>query len=160
MLVATYIDEALPLHKVTIMPGGPFRGRMAQLSTQKQMVAELAVLMGGRVAEELTFGEDEITTVAQVDIREATSYAIDMVTSYGMSTVIGPTYHNYDGTDMMSNDVRFLVEKEVKRLLDMAYRNAEMILKKHVKEINALANGLIERDTLSGSEIMYLINER
>lgn len=159
VLVATYIDEALPLHKVTIMPGGPFRGRIAQLSTQKQMVAELAILMGGRIAEELIFGEDEITTVATVDIREATSYAVDMVTTYGMSRVIGPTYHNYDGTDMMSNDARFLVEKEVKRLLGVAYRNAEMILKKHVKELNALANGLLERDTLIGSEITYLLNE-
>lgn len=96
-LVAVYADGALPIHKATIVSRGMSLGMVAQLSekddemrrTKKQMLAELDVCMGGRAAEELIFGENEVTSGASSDIQNATSLATKMVSKYGMSSKIG-----------------------------------------------------------------------
>ncbi|GAU31319.1 hypothetical protein TSUD_315290 [Trifolium subterraneum] len=164
-LVAIHTDGALPVHKATIVPRGMALGMVSQLPdkdqtshSRKQMLARLDVCMGGRVAEELIFGESEVTSGASSDLSQATSLAREMVTKYGMSTEVGPVTHNYyDNGRSMSSETRLLIEKEVKNLLERAYNNAKSILTTHEKELHALANALLERETLTGSQIKELL---
>ncbi|KAL5074595.1 hypothetical protein RYX36_013579 [Vicia faba] len=166
-LVAIHTDGALPVHKATIVPRGMALGMVSQLPdkdeisyTRKQMLARLDVCMGGRVAEELIFGESEVTSGASSDLAKATSLAREMVTEYGMSTEVGPVTHDYyDNGRSMSSETRLLIEKEVKNLLDRAYSNAKTILTTHDKELHALANALLEHETLTGSQIHDLLTK-
>jgi ATP-dependent metalloprotease len=164
-LVAIHTDGAFPVHKATIVPRGMALGMVSYLPdmdqnthSRKQMLAELDVCMGGRVAEELIFGESEVTSGAYSDLSKATSLAREMVAEYGMSTEVGPVTHNYyDDGRSMSSETRLLIEKEVKNLLESAYNNAKFILTTHEKELHALANALLEHETLTGSQIKDLL---
>ncbi|GAU31317.1 hypothetical protein TSUD_315260 [Trifolium subterraneum] len=164
-LVAIYTDGALPVHKATIVPRGVALGMVSQLPdkdqtshSRKQMLAKLDVWMGGRVAEELIFGESGVTSGASSDLTKATNLARQMVTKYGMSAEVGPVIHNYhDNGRSMSSETRLLIEKEVKNLLERAYNNAKIILTTHKKELHALANALLEHETLTGSQIKDLL---
>ncbi|XP_020584193.1 ATP-dependent zinc metalloprotease FTSH 5, mitochondrial-like isoform X2 [Phalaenopsis equestris] len=164
-LVAIHTDGALPVHKATIVPRGMALGMVAQLPDKdetslslKQMLARLDVCMGGRVAEELIFGENEITSGASSDLQQATSIARAMVTKYGMSKEVGVVAHNYDDNGKsMSTETRLLIEKEVKQFLERAYHNAKTILSNHNKELHALANALLEKETLTGAQIKHLL---
>ncbi|KAI5404055.1 variant 3 [Lathyrus oleraceus] len=166
-LVAIHTDGALPVHKATIVPRGMALGMVSQLPdkdetsySRKQMLARLDVCMGGRVAEELIFGESEVTSGASSDLAKATSLAREMVTEYGMSTEVGPVTHDYyDDGRSMSSETRLLIEKEVKNLLERAYNNAKTILTTHDKELHALANALLEHETLTGSQINDLVRK-
>ncbi|KAJ4959395.1 hypothetical protein NE237_026506 [Protea cynaroides] len=163
-LVAVHTDGALPVHKATIVPRGMALGMVTQLPdkdetsiTRKQMLARLDVCMGGRVAEELIFGDNEVTSGASQDLKQATSLARAMVTKYGMSKEVGLVSHDYDDNGKsMSTETRLLIEKEVRELLDKAYNNAKTILTTHNKELHALANALLEQETLTGSQIKAL----
>ncbi|KAF5931887.1 hypothetical protein HYC85_028058 [Camellia sinensis] len=164
-LVAIHTDGALPVHKATIVPRGVSLGMVAQLPdkdetsiSRKQMLARLDVCMGGRVAEELIFGENEVTSGASSDLQQATNLARAMVTKYGMSKQVGVVTHNYDDKGKsMSTETRLLIEKEVKEFLERAYNNAKTILTTHSKELHALANALLEHETLTGSQIKTLL---
>ena len=164
-LVAIHTDGALPVHKATIVPRGMALGMVTQLPDQdqtsisrKQMLARLDVCMGGRVAEELIFGENEVTSGASSDLRKATSLAREMVTEYGMGNEVGLVTHDYeDDGRSMSSETRLLIEKEVKQFLERAYNNAKTILTTHNKELHALANALLEHETLSGTQIKALL---
>ncbi|XP_057480655.1 ATP-dependent zinc metalloprotease FTSH 4, mitochondrial-like isoform X1 [Actinidia eriantha] len=164
-LVAIHTDGALPVHKATIVPRGMSLGMVAQLPdkdetsiSRKQMLARLDVCMGGRVAEELIFGENEVTSGASSDLQQATKLARAMVTKYGMSKQVGVVTHNYDDNGKsMSTETRLLIEKEVKEFLERAYNNAKTILTTHSKELHALANALLEHETLTGSQIKALL---
>ncbi|KHN37036.1 ATP-dependent zinc metalloprotease FTSH 4, mitochondrial [Glycine soja] len=164
-LVAIHTDGALPVHKATIVPRGMALGMVTQLPDQdqtsvsrKQMLARLDVCMGGRVAEELIFGENEVTSGASSDLRQATSLAREMVTKYGMGNEVGLVTHDYkDDGRSMSSETRLLIEKEVKQFLERAYNNAKTILTTHNKELHALANALLEHETLSGTQIKTLL---
>jgi ATP-dependent metalloprotease len=164
-LVAMYTDGALPVHKATIVPRGMSLGMVSQLPdkdetsvSRKQMLARLDVAMGGRVAEELIFGESEVTSGASSDLQKATSLARAMVTKYGMSKQVGVVTHDYnDNGKSMSTETRLLIEQEVRELLDRAYNNAKTILTVHNKELHTLANTLLEKETLSGNDIKELI---
>ncbi|MBA0703439.1 hypothetical protein Golax_015761, partial [Gossypium laxum] len=140
-LVAIHTNGALPVHKATIVPRGSSLGMVSQLPdkdqtsfSRKQMLARLDVAMGGRVAEELIFGENEVTSGAVSDLENATNLARRMVTR------------------SMSTETRLLIEKEVRELLERAYNNAKTILTTHCKEHYALANALLEHETLTGSQ--------
>ncbi|XP_042417216.1 ATP-dependent zinc metalloprotease FTSH 5, mitochondrial-like isoform X1 [Zingiber officinale] len=164
-LVAIHTDGAHPVHKATIVPRGMALGMVAQLPekdetsvSKKQMLAKLDVCMGGRVAEELIFGENEVTSGASSDLQQATNLARAMVTQYGMSKEVGFVSHNYDDNGRsMSTETRLLIEKEIKEYLERAHNNAQTILTTHNKELHALANALLEHETLSGAQIKNLL---
>ncbi|KAK4274573.1 hypothetical protein QN277_017772 [Acacia crassicarpa] len=164
-LVAIHTDGALPVHKATIVPRGMSLGMVTQLPdkdetsiSRKQMLARLDVCMGGRVAEELIFGENEVTSGASDDLKQATNLAKAMVTKYGMSNEVGLVTHNYnDEGRSMSSETRLLIEKEVKLFLERAYNNAKTILTTHNRELHALANALLEHETLTGSQIKAVL---
>ncbi|GFP90125.1 ATP-dependent zinc metalloprotease ftsh 5 mitochondrial [Phtheirospermum japonicum] len=164
-LVAMHTDGALPVHKATIVPRGMALGMVSQLPekdetsvSRKQMLARLDVCMGGRVAEELIFGEGEVTSGASSDLQQATSLARDMVTKYGMSKEVGVVAHNYeDNGKSMSAETRLVIEREVRGFLERAYDNAKTILTANSKELHALAGALLEQETLTGSQIKALL---
>ncbi|MCL7039023.1 hypothetical protein MKW94_019899, partial [Papaver nudicaule] len=165
-LVAIHTDGAQPVHKATIVPRGMSLGMVAQLPdkdetsfTRKQMLAKLDVCMAGRVAEELIFGEMEVTSGASSDFKQAKALAVAMVTEYGMSKEVGCVPHNYDegGKSLSSESTRLVIEKEVKGLMDRAYNNAKTILTTHRIELHALANALLLKETLTGTQITALL---
>ncbi|KAI3703687.1 hypothetical protein L1987_73881 [Smallanthus sonchifolius] len=164
-LVAIYTDGAHPVHKATIVPRGMALGMVAQLPekdetsvSRKEMLARLDVCMGGRVAEELIFGEDEVTSGASSDLEQATHLARAMVAKYGMSKEVGVVAHDYDDNGKsMSTETRLLIEKEVRELLERAYNNAKNILTTHSNEHHALANALLAHETLSGKQIKEML---
>ncbi|KAL5718920.1 ATP-dependent zinc metalloprotease FTSH 5 [Ranunculus cassubicifolius] len=164
-LVAIHTPGAQPVHKVTIVPRGNSLGMVAQLPEKdelnlslRQLLAMLDVCMGGRAAEELVFGQNEITTGAASDFEKATSLARDMVMKYGMSLKVGFVSHkNDDDGKSMSMKTRLLIEDEVKKFLETAYNNAKNILTVYKEEHHALANALLENETLSGNKIKILL---
>lgn len=162
-LVAMHTEGANPVHKATIVPRGMALGMVTQLPekdqhsvSRKQMLAKLDVCMGGRVAEELIFGEREVTSGASSDLKQATRLARAMVTKYGMSERVGLVSYS-DDNNSMSAQTRGMIDKEVKDILERAYNNAKTILTKHDKELHALANALLEHETLSGAQIKNLL---
>jgi ATP-dependent metalloprotease len=165
-LVAMFTEGAHPVHKATVVPRGVALGMVMQLPesddetsiTRRQLLAKLDVAMGGRVAEELIFGEADVTTGASSDLEQATRLARAMVTRYGMSEVVGQMAIAYeDGGASLSGETRAMVESEVKRLLTAAHSRALKVLKSHEKELHALAAELMEKETLTGQQIRELL---
>jgi ATP-dependent metalloprotease len=128
-LVAAFTPGAHPVHKATIVPRGNALGMVMQLPekdevsvSRKQLLAKLDVAMGGRVAEELIFGEGEVTTGASSDLAAATRLARDMVTKYGMSSAVGLTSQNYnDDGRSISSETRAAIETEVRKSTQFAH---------------------------------------
>ncbi|PSC71547.1 ATP-dependent zinc metalloprotease FTSH mitochondrial [Micractinium conductrix] len=165
-LVALYTDGAHPVHKATVVPRGMALGMVMQLPetddetsvSRRQLLAKLDVCMGGRVAEEIIFGERDVTTGASSDLEQATRLARAMVTRYGMSDRVGQISINYeDDGRSLSSETRALVEEEVKTLLSAAYARAKHVLRQHEKELHALAQELIDKETLTGQQIKELL---
>ena len=160
-IVAIHTDGAGPIYKATIVPRGDFLGMVWRLageeyeykSSRIKMLARLDVLMGGRVAEELIFGEGEVSTAALSDLRKATQLAREMVATHGMSKVVGPVSYDEDCSWQSST----LVDGELKVLLNKAYANAKTILTSHKSELHALANALLKDETLTGDQITTML---
>jgi cell division protease FtsH len=132
------------------------------------MFANLAVSMGGRVAEEVIFGYDKVSSGASSDIQYATQLARDMVTRWGMSDALGPLQYadpdeevflgySVNRTRQMSNETAQLIDKEIRRVVDEGYARAKHLLDKHRAELETLAQALLEYETLSGDEIKKLL---
>ena len=166
-LVALHTKGAMPINKATIVPRGDALGMVSYLPekdmmnyTRQQMLAHIDVCMGGRVAEELIFGHENVTTGASSDLMQATQMARNMVTKYGMSEVLGPTYHERAELETLSPATREAVEQEVKQLVKQGETNARKILKDYSRELHRLAKGLLAHETISREEIGELIAGR
>jgi cell division protease FtsH len=174
-IVAMHCPDSDPIHKATIIPRGRALGMVMRLpegdrySTPKSKLhADLAVAMGGRIAEEITFGAEKVTTGASSDIRMATDMARRMVTEWGMSEKLGPLHYGADQQEVflghsvaqsknMSDATATLVDEEIRKIVENAYSHAKNILIKHSDELETLAQGLLEYETLSGDEIKELL---
>jgi len=160
-LVALKTKHSNPVHKATIMPRGRALGMVMQMpdgdqtsQTRGQMYAFMDICMGGRVAEELVFGYDEVTSGAVSDLQQATNTARYMVTKYGMSDETGPLF--LDDRDKLSAKTQQLVDEEIKRMLEESYERAKAILTTHRQELDMIAEGLLEFESLSGAELVNL----
>eukprot|EP00598_Pedospumella_elongata_P002186 CAMPEP_0184967526 /NCGR_PEP_ID=MMETSP1098-20130426/877_1 /TAXON_ID=89044 /ORGANISM="Spumella elongata, Strain CCAP 955/1" /LENGTH=764 /DNA_ID=CAMNT_0027489003 /DNA_START=126 /DNA_END=2420 /DNA_ORIENTATION=+ len=159
-LMALKTDGANPIYKATIMPRGRALGMVMQLPdgdqmqmTRKQMLAHLDVCMGGRVAEELIFGHDNVTSGATSDIQSATRLATAMVRQYGLSEKVG--FIHVD--EKCSGTMKQTVDEEINTLLSESYNRCKALLHTHRRELELVAKGLLEYESLSGSEIVDLI---
>ncbi|KAJ1548442.1 ATP-dependent zinc metalloprotease FTSH 4, mitochondrial, partial [Nowakowskiella sp. JEL0078] len=162
-LTAMYTPGAMPLHKVTVIPRGNALGVTMQLPenesngyTKKELLAMLDVCMGGRVAEELIFGPDEITTGASSDLEKATSIANEMICRYGMGEKAGLSTWNDKDLAAASAHTKMAVETEVNALLEGARNRAMILLKNHKDELHRLAKALVEHETLTVEEVKLL----
>ncbi|KJV61445.1 ATP-dependent zinc metalloprotease FtsH [Rickettsia amblyommatis] len=174
-LVGLYCPAASPIHKATIIPRGNALGMVQRLpetdeysQNREQMESSIAVYMAGRVAEEIIFGRNKVTSGASSDIKGATNIARAMVTKAGLSDLIGPIFHGSSGDDMYgrqphnetSEATAELIDAEVKRIITQGYEFAKDILTKHIDQLHTLANALIEYETLSGQQIKNLLSGR
>jgi cell division protease FtsH len=174
-LCMLYVEAHEPLHKVTIIPRGralgvtmflPERDKYSQ--SKQEIKAMMASLFGGRVAEELVFGEDKVTTGAADDIRRATSLARRMVTEFGFSEKLGPLRyaeneeevflgHSVTQRKNVSDATAKVIDDEIRTIVDAGERTAREILTAHLDELHSLAKGLLEYETLSADEIRHII---
>ena len=167
-LVAVLSEGASPIHKATIMPRGNALGMVTMLpdgdqtsQSLKEMLAFMDVAMGGRVAEELVFGQENVTSGASSDIMSATRTARAMVTKYGFSDAVGIVYHGGNtGEESASGATRAKIDSEVQKLTEASYKRAKELLSKHSKEHHLLAETLLEYETLTGDEVRDIIHRR
>jgi len=174
-LVAKLLPNCDPVHKVSIIPrGNATLGYTLQLPTQDrylisrlELMDRLAVLLGGRVAEDIIF--KDVTTGAQNDLERATKLARQMVTEYGMSESLGPVtlgrkeHQIFLGRDISENrnyseEIANKIDKEVKKIIESAYSRAKDILTKNKRKLKKIARNLIERETLEGKDLDDLLN--
>ena len=168
-LVSLNMPGSVPIHKATIIPRGRALGMVQSLPERDQisqsyeeMIAQLAMAMGGRVAEEIIFGEKNITSGASGDIQMATKLARAMVTQLGFSPILGRMAYSEPNADMwhapkIAEETQKVVDREVLRLVEDGYTTAKKIIIKKRKDLDTLAKGLLEYETLSGEEIQDLL---
>ncbi len=161
-IVALNIAEADPVYKVTIIPRGQALGLTMQLPendrislARVKLEADLSVASGGRIAEEMIFGYDSVTSGASSDINQVTRIARLMVVEWGMSDKLG--FISYAGDDNISSETEKIIDGEIRRIVDKAYNRARKILEEHSKELELLAQGLLEHETLTGDEIKTIL---
>ncbi len=174
-IVALNVPDADPVHKATIIPRGRALGMVMQLPEEdrysmryRQMKSRLAIMMGGRVAEELVFGEENVTSGAQSDIDQATKLARAMVTRWGFSKELGLVAYEDNQEEVflgmaisqrknISEATAQKIDAEIRRIVDEAYETARTILTEKRKDLETLAQGLLEYETLTGEEIKDLL---
>jgi cell division protease FtsH len=174
-IVALHEPASDPIHKATIIPRGRALGMVMRLPERDnysyhrdKMYANLAVSMGGRVAEELVFGYDKVSSGASSDISYATGLARDMVTRWGMSDLLGPLQYadaeeevflgySVNRQRNMSNETAQAIDGEIRRIVDEGYARAKHLLQEHRDELESLAKALLEYETLSGDEIKTVL---
>jgi len=172
-LLGKLLPHANPPHKVTILPRGMALGYVLPLPqeekytlTRGEILANITAMLGGRVAEEITFGE--ITTGAANDFEKATELARKMVTEFGMSDKLGPltlgTKHGpvFLGRDLVesrnySDEIAYEIDKEVRRIIDECYNRARQVLTEHKELLARVAKALLERESLESDELDALI---
>ena len=165
-----------PIHKATIIPRGRALGMVMQLPERdklsmslEQMTSRLAIMMGGRVAEELVFGKEKVTSGASSDIEQATRLARMMVTRWGLSEALGTVSYGENQDEVFlgmsvsrtQNASEATVQKidtEIRRFVEDGYNEATRILTEKRADLETLAKGLLEFETLSGDEIEDLLN--
>jgi len=174
-LVALHMPESDPIHKATIIPRGRALGMVMRLPerdqlsvTRAKLKADLAVAMGGRIAEELIFGHDKVTSGASSDISMATKLAKAMVTRWGMSDKLGPLAYQDNEEEVflghsvarhqnMSEETQRQIDAEVRRIVEEGYATAKKVLTERLDDLHTIAKGLLEFETLSGDEITGLL---
>ena len=176
-IVAINQPASDPIHKATIIPRGRALGMVMRLPERDQlslprekMYADITVAMGGRVAEEIIFGESKVTSGASSDIEMATKMARNMVTKFGMSSKLGPIQYGENEEEVflgrsvqkhqnVSEETAKLIDSEIRLIVDTCYEKARSILEDKIDDLHNLAKGLIEYETLSGDEILSLIKD-
>ena len=174
-LVGIFMPKCDPLHKVTIIPRGRALGVTMNLPERDrytysliELESKLAMMFGGRIAEELVFGKENVTTGAGNDIQQATGMARRMVTEFGFSDKLGPLRyndseeevflgHSVAQTKTVSDATAKIIDEEVRRLIDEAEGNARKILTEHRNHLDSIAEALLEYETLNGDEVSDLI---
>ena len=177
-LVALHSPATDPVHKATIIPRGRALGMVMQLPerdhlsiSREKMHQGLAVLMGGRVAEEEVFGYDKVTSGASSDIQSATAMARAMVTQYGMSDKPGPLQYQANEEEIflghsvarqqnISQETAKVIDAEIKKFVEDAYKEAQKIIKTHRKQLDRIGNALLEYETLTGEELQALLKNK
>jgi cell division protease FtsH len=176
-IVAMNVKMADPVHKATIVPRGQALGMVMQLPEgdrysmkYQQMVDRIAIMAGGRVAEELIFGKENITSGASSDIQQASKLARRMVTQWGFSDVLGTVAygeneqevflgHSVARSQNVSEETARIIDSEVKRLVTEGWDEARQILTDKAADLETLAQALLEYETLSGQEIRDLLEK-
>ena len=174
-IVALNEKASDPIHKATIIPRGRALGVVWTLPerdkyshSREYLEANISKAMGGRVAEELIFGHDKVTSGASSDIQMATKLAKDMVTKFGMSTELGPLAYGENEDEVflgrsitrhqhMSEETAKKVDAEIKKVVDAGYKRAKKILNEKIDDLHKIAKALLLYETLSGEEIKELI---
>ncbi|XP_064610256.1 ATP-dependent zinc metalloprotease YME1L-like [Liolophura sinensis] len=173
-IVAYFTKDATPLHKVTIIPRGMSLGHTSFIAEKEvynkskcQLLAEMDVAMGGRVAEELVYGGEKVTTGASSDFQSATAIATAMVKRFGMSEKVGVRV--FDDNDPFDSGLSMLkvnevspaiqeqVDHEIKRILQESYDRSKAVLRTHSSEHKALAQALMKYETLDSEDIRSII---
>ncbi len=174
-IVGLHVPQSDPVHKVTIIPRGralgvtfflPERDKLSQ--TKTELESRLAVMFGGRIAEEIIFGPSEVTTGAGSDIQHATSIARRMVTEFGMSEKLGRVRYSANEQEIflghsvsqqknVSEATADLIDKEVRRLIEEGEAKARHILTTQNADLHKIAKALLEYETLSGEEVHALL---
>ena len=174
-IVAMHEDASDPIHKATIIPRGRALGMVMRLPERDnysyhrdKMHANLSVSMGGRVAEEIIFGYDKVSSGASSDIQYATDLARNMVTKWGMSDKLGPLQYEasqegYLGMGqttrtMAGAETNRLIDEEIKGLVEGAHGRARQLLTDHEDQLHLLAQAMLEYETLTGEEIRTLLD--
>jgi cell division protease FtsH len=174
-IVALNVPATDPVHKATIIPRGRALGMVMQLPERdrlsmsfEQMTSRLAICMGGRVSEEIIFGKDKITSGAQSDIEQATKLARAMVTRWGFSDELGTVMYGENQEEVflgysmgqqqtLSEATAQKIDTEVRRLVESGLAEATRIITEKRQDLETLAKGLLEYETLTGEEIGQLL---
>ena len=174
-IVALNVQATDPVHKATIIPRGRALGMVMQLPERdklsmslEQMTSRLAIMMGGRVAEELVFGRQKVTSGAASDIEQATKLARMMVTRWGLSETLGTVAYGENQDEVflgyqvarqqnVSEETSRKIDGEIKRLVEAGYAEAQHILEEKRGDLETLAKALLEFETLTGDEIKDLL---
>src|SRR5690606_21911282 len=174
-IVALNVAATDPVHKATIIPRGRALGMVMQLPERdklsmsvEQMTSRLAIIMGGRVAEEMVFGKEKVTSGAASDIEQGTKLARMMVTRWGFSSDLGPVAYGENQDEVflgyqvarqtnISEETSRKIDAEVRKLVEGGLEEARRILTEKRADLETLARGLIEFETLSGDEIKDLL---
>jgi cell division protease FtsH len=174
-IVALNVPLADPVHKVTIITRGRATGMVKQLpendqpaASTEQMTSRLAIMMGGRAAEEIIFGRNRVTSGTAADIEEATKLARMMVTRWGLSEKLGTVAYGENQEEVflghsvarqqnISDETAQTISVEVRRLIDTGLAEARRILLAHREQLETLVQGLLRHETLSGEEIRILL---
>jgi len=173
-IVGLNVPEHDPIHKATIIPRGRALGLVMSLPerdqysvTKKKYISKIAMAMGGKVAEELKFGEENVTSGATSDIQQVSKIARAMVTQFGFSEKLGHIDYAdqnesylgaYGGNLRISSETQRVIEEEVRQIIDNGYDTAKRILTEKNEEWERLAQGLLEYETLTGDEIQKVIS--
>ena len=175
-LVGLFVEGNDPLHKVTIIPRGRALGVTMNLPerdrygfTKREIEARLAMMFGGRVAEEMIFGRDNVTTGASNDIQQATNLARRMVTEWGMSEKLGRLRYSENEEEIflgrsitksktVSDETAEQIDEEVRRIIEAAEAHAEAVLTEHRDALDTLATALLEYESLSGEDVRTLLD--
>ncbi|MBI4006320.1 MAG: ATP-dependent metalloprotease, partial [Gammaproteobacteria bacterium] len=177
-IVGRLVPSHDPVYKVTIIPRGRALGvtmflpEADRLSYSKELLeSQICSLFGGRIAEELIFGKDYVTTGASNDIERATQLARNMVTKWGLSERLGPlTYSEEEGEIFLghsvtkhkavSDETAHLIDEEIRNIIDRNYQRAEKLLKKHLDKLHVMAEALIKYETIDSDQIDAIMQGR
>ncbi|KAK2718572.1 hypothetical protein QYM36_005789, partial [Artemia franciscana] len=171
-LVAHYTKGCDPLHKVTIIPRGVSLGHTSYMPekekfhvTKLELLAQMDSMMGGRAAEELTFGTEKITSGASSDLKSATAIAKHMVKDLGMSEKVGLRTFDDNGNNIvavsdLSPQTSEMIDSEIHKILQDSYDRAKTILKNHKEELKLLADALLKYETLDFDDVKVILDKK